>query len=89
MRIAYFTDTYRPEINGVTNTLRYLTDYLDGQGIEYRVFAPGYGDDAAGEEDVIRFKGRRPFIYPNSCLAFPGTRAAREALLDFSPASYI
>jgi hypothetical protein len=31
MKIAYFTDTYSPEINGVTNTLSRLGVYLDDQ----------------------------------------------------------
>lgn len=86
MKIAYFTDTLCPEINGVTNTLGYLKKYLGGKGIEHEVFAPGYGGDGSPEEeDVIRFKGHRPFVYPNSCLAFPGHKAVQDAILDFEP----
>lgn len=28
MKVALFTDTYLPQINGVTNTLRNLVQYL-------------------------------------------------------------
>lgn len=42
MRIAIFTDTFAPEINGVARTLHRLTDYLSRNDIEYLVFAPGF-----------------------------------------------
>jgi hypothetical protein len=34
MRIAYFTDTYLPQVNGVTNTLDKLGTYLTENDIE-------------------------------------------------------
>jgi hypothetical protein len=42
MRIVYFTDTYSPEINGVTNTLSRLGAYLDEKRVCHTVFAPAY-----------------------------------------------
>ena len=51
MRIAYFTDTYYPEINGVANTLSRLHQYLDCQGIEHIFFAPEYADE---EQEGLR-----------------------------------
>lgn len=44
MRIAYFSDTFLPQINGVSNTLSYLKRYLDKNGIEYRFHVPDYDD---------------------------------------------
>jgi glycosyltransferase involved in cell wall biosynthesis len=85
MRIAYATDTFCPEINGVTNTLRYLTGYLDKKDIDYLVFAPGYTDGDGEEERVIRFKGFRPPVNPESRLAFPRYREVRDALAAFAP----
>ena len=86
MKIAYFTDTFYPEINGVTNTLNNLTAYLKKTGIEYLVFAPDY-DNGRGdsEECVMRFKGLPPFVNPNSRLALPNYRTVRGAILDFAP----
>jgi glycosyltransferase involved in cell wall biosynthesis len=46
MRIAYFTDTFTPEINGVTNTLSKLRNYLEKKNIWYTFFAPGYSRKA-------------------------------------------
>ena len=42
LRIAYFTDTYYPEINGVANTLSRLHGYLERNQIEHIFFAPEY-----------------------------------------------
>jgi glycosyltransferase involved in cell wall biosynthesis len=85
MRIAYATDTFRPEINGVTNTLHYLTGHLDKKDIDYLVFAPAYGDGDGEEERVVRFKGFKPPVNPESRLAFPRYREVRDALAAFAP----
>jgi glycosyltransferase involved in cell wall biosynthesis len=85
VKIAYATDTFRPEINGVTNTLRYLTAYLDKKDIEYLVFAPAYGEGDGEEKRVVRFKGFRPPVSPESRLAFPRYREVRDALAAFAP----
>ena len=45
MRVAVFTDTFLPQINGVTNTLNKLIQYFEASGIEYRLFAPNYDSD--------------------------------------------
>ncbi|HVI20653.1 MAG TPA: glycosyltransferase family 1 protein, partial [Bacillus sp. (in: firmicutes)] len=40
MKIAIFTDTFFPDINGVARTLKRFTDYLHEQDISFKVFAP-------------------------------------------------
>lgn len=87
MKIAYFTDTYAPEINGVTNTLGYLTAYLQKRGIGHLIFAPDYeqADMKLAEQNVIRFKGIRPHVNPASRLSFPNYRQVLHALADFQP----
>lgn len=62
MRIAFFTDTYYPEINGVTNTLSRLHQYLDKNGIEHVFFAPQY-DEETMEDAILRFKGIQIPLY--------------------------
>lgn len=42
MRIAIFTDTYRPEINGVVTSVDTVSDELREQGHEVYIFAPRY-----------------------------------------------
>lgn len=95
MKIAIFTDTFTPQINGVTNTLTKLCGYLDDHKISYMLFAPDYGmhleaeSSAAvscfAESGVIRFKGFHPFFYPECCLAFPAFSEIKSRLLAFSP----
>jgi len=75
MRIAYFTDTYLTEINGVTNTLSRLGDYLDRSNIHQLVIAPDYEKDNYNCDSiyrkVYRFKGLTTSISPKSRLAMP------------------
>jgi len=75
MRIAYFTDTYFPEINGVTNTLSRLGNYLDKSNIHQLVIAPDYEADNKYCDSVYRrvyrFKGITTSISPKSRLAIP------------------
>ncbi|MFA9381263.1 MAG: glycosyltransferase family 4 protein [Acetanaerobacterium sp.] len=90
MRIAIFTDTFYPQINGVSNTLAYLCAHLDQNGIEHLVFAPEYEekeDDVQGaqRENVLRFKGVRPSIYPECSIAFPLHPVVVDALRRFAP----
>ncbi|MDR2049780.1 MAG: glycosyltransferase family 1 protein [Treponema sp.] len=50
MKIAYFTDTFMPELNGVTNTLSKLQTWLDKKDIQYAFFAPDYNGNCRNKE---------------------------------------
>jgi glycosyltransferase involved in cell wall biosynthesis len=41
LRVAIFTDTFSPQINGIANTLNQLTSYFQSKGIEYLLFRAG------------------------------------------------
>jgi phosphatidylinositol alpha 1,6-mannosyltransferase len=43
MRIAIFTETFLPKIDGIVNTLTYLLAHLERRGHECVVFAPDGG----------------------------------------------
>ncbi len=87
MRIAFFTDTFYPQINGVSNTLSYLSRYLQANQVEHLFFAPDYGLDTEECADlpVVRFKGLRPVIYPECRLAFVPLEKMTRLLADFAP----
>jgi len=89
MRIAYFTDTYVSEVNGVTNTLSKLGTYLDERHINQLVIAPDYEDNNSGSNStyrtVCRFKGIVTSISPKSRLAFPSFWEINEILDNFKP----
>ena len=75
MKIAYFTDTFVPEVNGVTNTLSKLGVYLDEKQVYQLVIAPDYDGNNPNVDSeyrkVHRFKGITTPISPKSRLAFP------------------
>ncbi len=85
MRIAIFTDTFTPQINGVTNTLNRLRAYLNTHGHQTLFFAPDYGTHEADDPEVVRYRGIHPVFYPECCLAFPNPVEIRARLEAFAP----
>jgi glycosyltransferase involved in cell wall biosynthesis len=53
MRIALFTETFLPKIDGIVNTLTYLIRHLERQGHDCMVFAPEGGPDRYAHARVV------------------------------------
>src|SRR5690606_36281699 len=85
MKIAIFTDTYYPEVNGVARTLKRFTDYLEEQAIDVKVFAPMSDSNEYVSNHIHRFKSLSFFLYPECRLAFPKMQQIRDELEKFSP----
>ncbi|MEH7483791.1 glycosyltransferase, partial [Neobacillus drentensis] len=85
MRIAIFTDTYDPDINGVARTLKYFIHYLDNKKISYKVFAPDSLSNEYVSSNVRRIKSLPFFLYPECRLAFPNLSRIKSELEEFSP----
>ncbi|MDR2028495.1 MAG: glycosyltransferase family 1 protein [Treponema sp.] len=94
MRIAYFTDTYDPEVNGVSNTLSRLTAYLGEKRIHHAILAPAYDEEDAlprrenrgsPYRSLYRFKGVKVPLSPKSRLAFPAFWKIDEICDAFQP----
>lgn len=87
MRIAFFSDTFYPQVNGVSNTLFYLSRYLTENQIEHVFFAPDYEQEAPAYNDlpVLRFKGVCLPIYPACRAAYIPLNKAISLLRAFSP----
>jgi glycosyltransferase involved in cell wall biosynthesis len=89
MKIAFFTDSYAPEINGVTNTLSKLGSYLDKRHIQQLVIAPDYdGDNPCLDSEyrtVHRYRGITTALSPKSRLAFPPFWEINGMLDNFKP----
>ncbi|HET6350770.1 MAG TPA: glycosyltransferase family 4 protein [Coriobacteriia bacterium] len=70
MRIAFFTDTYTPQINGVVTSIRLFRDALEARGHEVHVFAPNpvQDDDEAG---ILRFHSLPFPLQPEMRVASP------------------
>jgi 1,2-diacylglycerol 3-alpha-glucosyltransferase len=63
MRIAIFTDTYRPEINGVVTSVDTLADELRNQGHEVYLFIPRYFGRRNDNPWQVRFPSI-PYPFP-------------------------
>jgi len=92
MRIAFFTDTLAPEVNGVANTLGKLSNYLEKKSIKHAFFAPDYRKEDIKEPDMIsemkrihRFSGVKIKISPESCMSFPRATIINSLCDDFKP----
>ncbi|MFC4598218.1 glycosyltransferase family 4 protein [Cohnella hongkongensis] len=86
VRLALFTDTYAPEMNGVAKTLERWTAYLRERGVECQVFAPSRPRGEKQAPDMAeRLRSIRFFLYPELRLAVPQMAGAESKLLDFKP----
>lgn len=77
MKIALFTDTYLPTIDGVVTSLVTTRQQLEKLGHDVVIFAPGKGKhQGARDEGVIYLRAREFRSYPGYWLAVFPTREA-------------
>lgn len=85
MRILLFTDTYRPEVNGVAMTLGRLVDYLQKNSHPVKVVAPHPAQPSQDEPHIYRSYSL-PFLpYPECRVAIPNPFTLQKELRDFQP----
>ncbi|MEK7014343.1 glycosyltransferase family 4 protein [Bacillus sp. FSL R9-9410] len=85
MRVAIFTDTFTPQVNGVAKTLERLTQYFHKENIAYSVFAPQHTAEDNFVTNVNKMRSiPLTILYPECRFAFPTPRIRRE-LLAFKP----
>jgi phosphatidylinositol alpha 1,6-mannosyltransferase len=86
VRVAIVTESFLPQVNGVTNSVCRVLEYLAGQGHEALVVAPGPGpgsDDHAGQPIRLTPGVALPF-YRSFIVGLP-TRQVTAVLRDFQP----
>lgn len=67
LKVALVSETYFPQINGVSRTLERLVEHLRAEGHHVHLFIPDYGDGCPEQRDgldVSVFKGWRLPNYP-------------------------
>jgi len=85
MRICLATDTFLPEINGVTTVLAQMRDGLRARGHEVRVLAPSYGALTGDESGVLRLRAVPAPGYPQVRLSWPWARGLTGVVDRFGP----
>ena len=84
MRIALFTETFVPKIDGIVTTLCETVRHLRCLGHEVLVFAPDGGIAEFEGAQVVGMKGRSFALYPELRLSLPRA-SMRAQIRDFQP----
>lgn len=84
MRVTLVTETYFPQVNGVSRTLSELVRFLKDNGDDVQLIYPDYGVGAGGEHVVAVRSTVLPF-YKELHLPLPPFAAAHRAIESFRP----
>ncbi len=77
VKIGIFTDTFTPQVNGVTSILEELDRVLTRQGHEVYIFAPAYFRAQRNENGrVFRFPALTAYFHKDSRIVIPYDRRA-------------
>jgi phosphatidylinositol alpha 1,6-mannosyltransferase len=85
VRLALFSDTYPPQMNGVSRTLERLVAAARDRGATVRVFTTSDPDLAHHDPDEVRWKSVPFWAYPQVRLSAPKFIAARTELAAWTP----
>jgi glycosyltransferase involved in cell wall biosynthesis len=86
MRIAYFTESLLPLVDGVSHTLNHLFRALESEGIEFRVYSPFVpSPDVPWHARVRRVRSFTFPLYRDYKVSLPGGRRVAAELDDFAP----
>jgi len=84
MRIAIFTETFLPKLDGVANTLCYLLEHLARRGHDCLMFAPEGAPERYAETTIIGLSSFAFPLYPELRLVPPGFNVEAE-MKEFGP----
>jgi phosphatidylinositol alpha 1,6-mannosyltransferase len=86
MRLALFTDTFYPQVNGVSMTLQRLVNHLEKRQVEHRVFVPVCAKDEVYSNQIFRASSLPLWLLnPEYRLAMPNLFSIRNQLQQFQP----
>ena len=84
MRVAIVAESFLPSVNGVTNSVCQLADYLHRNGHQAIIIAPGPGEDSYNSTPVVRVAACSMPFYDDVRVGFSGTTVYRT-LKSFKP----
>ena len=76
MNIAFFTDTYSPQINGVVTSIQIFSKELKKMGHNVYIFAPAFTTKRKRHDpkNVYRFPSAKVLFHPESRISLPYSR---------------
>jgi len=84
MRVALFTETFLPKIDGIVTVICLLLDHLEKRGIETVIVAPKMGVERYNATPIIGVPGVRLPLYPELRIG-PPTLSTYNELKAFQP----
>ncbi len=84
MRVALFTETFLPKIDGIVTVICLLLDHLTARGIETVIVAPKMGVERYNQTVVIGVPGVTMPLYPELKVG-PPTLSTYQQLKAFNP----
>src|SRR5215216_2978943 len=84
MRVALFTETFLPKVDGIVTVVCLLLDHLTRRGIETVVVAPKMGVERYNQTPVIGVPGVTFPLYPELRIG-PPTLTTYQELKNFEP----
>ncbi|MEU5691510.1 glycosyltransferase family 1 protein [Actinosynnema sp. NPDC020468] len=84
MRVAIVTESFLPQVNGVTNSVLRVLEHLRSTGHQALVVAPGAGDDHHHGTEVVRLPAVDLPRFSSLPVGVP-TRKVLSALTSFQP----
>ncbi|GAA3725561.1 glycosyltransferase family 4 protein [Salinactinospora qingdaonensis] len=85
LRVAIVTESFLPQVNGVTNSVCRVAEHLAARGHEAMICAPGQGPVSYAGFPVLRVPGMPLPLYRSFSLGLPTRRVITAALRSFSP----
>lgn len=85
MKVAYFCDTFAPQINGVSTTLEKLHNYAKSNNIQTIFLVPEYPGTNKLNDDIFRFFSVPLLFYKQCRIVIPPIFKAERLLDKFKP----
>lgn len=88
LRVAIYTDTYYPQINGVSNTIFHYIEYLRREHIPYVLISPKYKQimtEKVKDHDIIRIPSIPYVLYKDARISLVNKRSLSRLIDDFNP----
>lgn len=85
LRVAIVTESFLPQVNGVTNSVCRVAEQLAARGHEALIVAPGHGPTTYAGFPVVRMPYLPLPFYRGFALGLPARRSLTTAIRAFAP----